>query len=256
MLGSYQVHQNWLHAFVFICLHLTTLPIGAKGNNIILTLVMFDPISISAYLAALLAITIWRICNKPKPIPIKGEGRKALGILGKSSVGKTTLYEQLNKNYTGHRGVQTLVNEVSAFEVHFDDGGSLEIEAGRDIGGDDLSRQKYYGDFLQKKDIIIYIFDLYLYLHDTNYEKSVNSDFDIINSNKKTNNRPEHIRVIPSHAEKFKNKKKYDSALKELRQKLINKDYRDIVLKDSIPLVDLTKDEQVKPIIEKLFKYK
>ena len=102
---------------------------------------------------------------------------KSLVVLGMKGAGKTRFYRFLqNKPFIeGESGI----DEYEEFEYKKQDGKTIYIRKGKDIGGsEDYINQ--YEDMIKKCDILVFCFDLNRYLSDSTYEKQVNARFDFV----------------------------------------------------------------------------
>lgn len=122
---------------------------------------------------------------------------KKLGILGMQESGKTLLLRNMQgKPYSGYAATST--EDYSKFSMTMPSGRRFEVQAGRDIGGDELYIRDYYEQFINDKDITIFVFDVKKYLYNEKYANDVRARLDFIYDKIKKNGnyRPEGIPAI------------------------------------------------------------
>lgn len=121
--------------------------------------------------------TVIAIANSDSTSTTKLVG-KSLGILGMQEAGKT----QILRNFQGKPYRQyeaTSTEDYSEFETKIGDR-TIKFQQGRDIGGGDMYIRDYYEDFIKNKDIILFVFDVYRYLRNSDYAKDVRARLDFI----------------------------------------------------------------------------
>ena len=180
------------------------------------------------------------------------EGKK-LGVIGMKGAGKTT--------YLTHLGLVeidkgTITTSYEAKTVHIGDR-TLEIAAGKDIGGED-DFMRFYKPWLvgaEKKDIIIFIFNGYRYLNDEDYGKNTRSRLDFIYQNYKQANSDvkefRNIVLLASHLDEYKNKDVKQMA-NEIRESVISKEYYTL-FNNNFSAIDLRDKKIVDEINKKIF---
>ena len=136
----------------------------------------FIPVLIGAAIGTA-AIIIAAASEDTNTEKVKGT---SLGILGMPGAGKTLFLRNLQgRPYTKYEQTSG-AEDYEPFDFCHK-GKTIRIQKGKDIGGNVENIKQYYDDFLNTKDICIFIFDLNKYIDQTNYRNEVNSRLDFIN---------------------------------------------------------------------------
>lgn len=181
-----------------------------------------------------------------RPKPRKYTNYISIAILGMKGSGKSLLY--CNLRNIPYNGKQTLIENYEPFDYKKGDGTVVHIAAGKDIGGDENLKQQFMQEFIEKKDFVIYVLDLYMYLNNDEYRRSVNADLAFIYQYRRYKQR---ILILLSHVDYFIGTKK-DDAINGFLQRIRNSDYYQFVSKNYAS-TNLTQKEQLKDIENKLF---
>ena len=172
---------------------------------------------------------------------------KSLVVLGMKGAGKTRFYRFLqNKPFIeGESGI----DEYEEFEYKKQDGKTIYIRKGKDIGGsEDYINQ--YEDMIKKCDILVFCFDLNRYLSDSTYEKQVNARFDFVCRKFKELKRSKGNFVkIASHMDEINDPK---NAIKQFDSLLKKKSYYKEFRYNFCP-VDMTNRKDLEKIENKIF---
>lgn len=179
----------------------------------------------------------------------KTEG-KSLSVLGMQGAGKTQLYNMLKGKY-GVKTVPTGTEPYNSFEIKLKDR-TVVISDGKDIGGSETYIKQYYKDMIFKNDIIIFIFNIKLYLNDRNEKRLVNARLEHLYEHCKNNkNIDKNVVIIGSFADKL-SKDELKDASSKLLESVGQKDYAKL-FKTNVFIIDITNKEQVKDMAEKIF---
>ena len=172
---------------------------------------------------------------------------KRLAVLGMKGAGKTRFYRHLqNKPYIeGESGV----DEYEEFEYKKQDGKTIYIRKGKDIGGSE-DYINLYEDMIKECDILVFCFDIKRYLSDSTYEKQVNVRFEFVCRKFKELNRPKGNFVkIASHIDEAKDPM---SAIKQFNNLLKKKSYYKEFIYNIYP-VNMTNKKDLEKIENKIF---
>ena len=173
---------------------------------------------------------------------------KRLAVLGMKGAGKTRFYRYLqNKPYVeGESGI----DEYEEFEFKKQDGKTIYIRKGKDIGGsEDFINQ--YEDMIKECDILVFCFDIKRYLSDSTYEKQANARFEFVCRKFKELNRSKGNFVkIASHLDETKDPK---SAIKQFNNLLKEKSYYNEFKYNLFFCADMTSRKDLEKIVKKIF---
>lgn len=166
-----------------------------------------------------------------------------LGIVGMKASGKTTLLNKL-------RGIEgspksTSKESYDSFEFKLNDGKTIQIDKGNDIGGN-KNYMAEYREIIKKNNVILYFFNVCEYLTNLDYKRECNSRLDHINSDIKNKK----IAIIASHSDLSGNDKNIlkEEILNQVQDKKYSK-----LFNDGFFVVNLTDDKENKELIEKIF---
>ena len=125
------------------------------------------------------------VCDGPgSPMSVFSDDKpltgKSLGIIGMPGAGKTQFLRKLQgRPYTKYEQTSG-AEDYEPFDFCHK-GKTIRFQKGKDIGGNVENIKQYYDDFLNTKDICIFIFDINKYIDQTNYRNEVNSRLYFIN---------------------------------------------------------------------------
>lgn len=194
-----------------------------------------------------LIVMLWQRYQERKFIkPLSGLHGKRIAVLGMKGAGKTRFYKFLQQEeYTEG---QTYEEKYPQFTYTKTDGTKILISEGTDIGGGEEFIPTWYEKLLGKSDSIIFVLDLYQYNTDVKYQKQTNARLEFIKNHM---DKDKDILTLLTHIDQFG--KRYKEAVNNFIDKLKEKDYADIVLKNYAP-VNMTESDQLRKIENKIFK--
>lgn len=119
--------------------------------------------------------TLWELIFGGETTTVEG---KSMGVLGMPEAGKTQFYKSL-------QGVPYKEFEATATEDYPEfnfriNQKVITVKAGRDIGGGERYIQQYYDQFIDNKDITVFVFDVKKYLEEPMYQRDVRDRLDYI----------------------------------------------------------------------------
>lgn len=191
-----------------------------------------------------------------KPLSSQNSSRLKIGILGMPGSGKTSLLRFLDKK-EHNVGGQSFDEPYDAFDynMHDEEKSTIYIKEGIDVPGAKESRLQHMAQFLDEKDALIYVFNIYEYMEGVNcieYEKETNADLEFINSHIRYKNGNLKVCVLMSHFDYYKSDKKKAQALDAFKKKFRKHCYSQVLFNNYAP-VNITDDEQLIKIEKKLF---
>lgn len=221
---------------------------------------MLDPFTqgFLVYSGVVISVMIWTFWkefhgDKIQPIPKSESSRIKLGILGMPGSGKTSLLNFLDNNNRTIGG-QSFDQPYEAFEYSFhdEDRSNVKVASGIDIPGAKESRQQHMMPFLNEKDVVIYIFDIFEYLSDREYEKDTNGDLEFIYSHCRYKSGSLKVCILLSHIDKYGSTRKKAKKLDEFKKKVRGLSYARVIFDNYAP-VNIMDKEQLIEIEKKLF---
>lgn len=184
-------------------------------------------------------------------IPING---KKIAVLGPQGSGKTTFLSFLrNKQASGEA---TGLEHYKPFDYKLQNGQTVRIEGGIDIGGGDEYRS-HYENLIKNNEAIIFIFDIHKYLTGYNktkdkYVQLTDARFKLVYDHFKANHPgeidPHKLVVIGSHKDKLK---QGDNKIKGAFYNLIRKKEYTEMFKN-FRICDLTNKNELKKIVDSI----
>lgn len=175
---------------------------------------------------------------------------KTLGVLGMVQAGKSRFLSNLG--LFPFSEAATNIKEYQSHILELNDR-KIKIQSGEDIGGN-IAIKHYYNQWIEEKDITVFIFDGPRFLTETSYEKDVKRRLHFIYNKAKVKYIDDsdftNIVVIVSHPDQFKGKK--EKMLEDIIGKVQNRKYC-ALLKSNVFAADLRSKEQVMEIANKIF---
>jgi len=173
---------------------------------------------------------------------------KRLAVLGMKGAGKTRFYRFLQKR--PYIEEETAIDDYEEFEYKTNDGKTIIIEKGKDIGGSEDYVRPLYENIIKDCDILVFCFDLKRYLSDSTYEKQVNVRFEFVCRKFKELKRSKGNFVkIASHIDEIKDS---NNAIKQFHSLLQKKSYYKEFIYNFFP-VDTTNRKDLEQIVNKIF---
>lgn len=127
----------------------------------------------------------------------------------------------------------------------------IKIAAGDDIGGTQAYMKQYGEEWIEKKDIIVFIFNAEEYLNEDEKKREVRAYLDFIFRHaKKTKKNEENIVILASRRDAFDDK---DNPRDRILNDLAGKDYVSL-LKTNFMVADLREKKNVEPFLNRTFK--
>jgi len=181
---------------------------------------------------------------------IKKINGKKLAILGMDQSGKTYYFYFLQgKEYK--EGPQTKISKIESFYYKKEDGTSIKIAEGYDIGGSKLFIKDHYEQLMNDSDCVIFMFDISKYDKEYEYTKEVHARFEFLYRMKNTlgiddNN----FKLFATHADLL-SKNELDLVNDTLNRNLESKEYKDI-LKCDLFVIKMTDKKRLKELTDLL----
>ena len=172
--------------------------------------------------------------------------KNKLCLIGMKASGKTTLLNQLRN--VEELPEETFNEEYDSFKYILSPDKTIYIDKGVDIGGN-KNYMSDYGKLIKNNDVIFYFLNIQRYLTEIDYKRECNSRLAYINPH--INNKK--FAVIATHPDQSKLSKNElkDKMLDHIRDKpyskLFNRDFY---------IANLTNKQEVRKLIERIFKYK
>ena len=215
---------------------------------------IFDPF----WAWKLLFRALWDLIFGGETTTVEG---KTMGVLGMPEAGKTQFYKSLKgEPYRIYEG--TAAEDYPEFNFKINQK-VIKVKAGRDIGGTESYVQHYYTDFIDYKDIIVFVFDVKKYLEEPTYQRDVRDRLDFIwrkmsvkaklESSPSSNDVTAYIKkkfiLFGSHLDQLSDQQKKD-ALGQLHESVKGKVFREMY-HNNMYIVDLRDRNLLFEIFEK-----
>lgn len=179
----------------------------------------------------------------------KTDGYK-LGVIGMSFAGKTTFLLQLGvidefKLGTAHQEYNDKEILIGERIIH--------IDSGEDIGGSELWAKNYYQDWIENKDIIVFIYNGAEYLSNREYQRKTRTRLDFIYNNYKKRSNVDgykNVVIIASHSDLYKGGN--EELHKRLLEDVQNREYSKL-FDCNFFVAKLNDNKSVKTIANKIF---
>jgi len=174
------------------------------------------------------------------------EGNK-IAVLGMPGAGKTTFYNILQGKHisttpTYEEDIDPFVYNINGRDVYFD--------KCKDIGGGESHINNWYLELIDRNEVVFFFFDVYKFLNESPYQKETKARLDFVyETTKRVGGRQ--TAMILTHIDSFPKIKIPEIQLK-VQKAIGNKEYQALFKKNVFP-VDITKEEEVKKIMKKLF---
>lgn len=194
-----------------------------------------------------LGLEVYRYLKKNSTRLVKTKGT-TLGVFGTFGAGKTTFL-----NCIGVIDKVVLGTSVVSYDETIIKIGEREIKiaAGDDIGGTQDYMKQYGEEWIEKKDIIVFIFNAEEYLNEDEKKREVRAYLDFIFRHaKKIKKNEENIVILASRRDAFDDK---DNPRDRILNDLAGKDYVSL-LKTNFMVADLREKKNVEPFLNRTFK--
>ena len=189
--------------------------------------------------------TIWYLKkNGTRLFKTKGT---TLGVLGTLGAGKTTFLNCIGVVDTVEYG--TSLEHYRETTIKFGER-EIKIAAGCDIGGTSDYMGRFGEEWIEKKDIIVFIFNAEEYLNKDEKKREVRAYLDFIFRHaKKTKKDGKNIVILASRRDAFDDK---DNPRDRILKDLAGKDYVSL-LETNFMVADLREKKNVEPFLNRIF---
>ena len=170
-----------------------------------------------------------------------------LGVLGTMGAGKTTFLKHIGIFDVVKDGTQKENYDETTIKI-----GErvIKIAAGCDIGGTHDNMARFGEEWIEKKDIIVFIFNAEEYLNKDEKKREVRAYLDFIFRHaKKAKKDEENIVILASHRDAFDDK---DNPRDRILKDLAGKDYVSL-LETNFIVIDLREKKNVEPLLNRIF---
>lgn len=170
-----------------------------------------------------------------------------LGVFGTPKAGKTTFLNCIGVFDTVEYG--TTLEHYPETTIKIGER-YIKIAAGCDIGGTHHNMSRFGEEWIEKKDIIVFIFNAEEYLNEDEKKREVRAYLDFIFRHaKKTKKNGKNIVILASRRDAFDDK---DNPRDRILEDLAGKDYVSL-LETNFIVIDLREKKNVEPLLNKIF---
>lgn len=173
--------------------------------------------------------------------------KNKIAVLGMPGAGKTTFYNMLQGKHisttpTYEEDIDSFVYKINGRDVHFD--------KCKDIGGGESHINNWYLELIDRNEVVFFFFDVYKFLNESPYQQNTMARMDFVyETTKRVGGRE--TAMILTHLDSFP-KSKFHEILPKVQKAIGNKEYQ-ALFKRNVFCVDITREKEVKKIMEKLF---
>lgn len=193
-----------------------------------------------------LGLRTYRYLKKNSTRLVKTKG-KTLGVFGTFGAGKTTFLNCIGVIDTFRKGTSLESYDETIIKIGERE---IKIAAGCDIGGTHHYMRRFGEEWIEKKDIIVFIFNAEEYLNEDEKKREVRAYLDFIFRHaKKAKKDEENIVILASHGDAFDNK---DNPRDRILKDLAGKDYVNL-LETNFMVADLREKKDVEPLLNIIF---
>lgn len=173
--------------------------------------------------------------------------KNKIAVLGMKGAGKTTFYNILQGKHisttpTFEDDIDPFVSNINGRVVHFD--------KCKDIGGGKDHVRNWYSELINRNEVVFFFFDVYKFLNDSLYQQETMTIMDFVYETIKGAGDKETAMIL-THLDSFP-KSKFHEILPKVQKAIGNKEYQ-ALFKRNVFCVDITREKEVKKIMEKLF---
>lgn len=175
---------------------------------------------------------------------------RSICLLGMPVAGKTSILRILQGvDYGEYKQTPGGGEPFRSFECVLSDDIRLGVSEGIDINGEDVNIRQYYEDLLNKCDTVLFIFNIYKYLNNREYEKNTNDRFDYIY--KHISKQIKELAFIGTHLDQF-DKSEQRKVIDKFMDRIKWREYSDMF--KCLMAIDATNAKHVKKEMCKIFK--
>lgn len=214
---------------------------------------------IPAIIVVVAGLTIIIIFGDSGKKTFKGEKSVDLAILGPNEAGKTTLWNFFKgtpdcKGYhetEGKTAVSFVASDIVWTAIKPDKPERKLKFTGYDINGNGDFIRTDWEKLIEKSNMVIFVFNAYKYLNNTEYQRDVNQRMGFVHSTvgKQTDTKKRGIWLLGSYADKLSDRKKDWAKIIDI---IKTKPYCEISHNNAC--VNLTKEDELKEYYKKMFK--
>lgn len=170
-----------------------------------------------------------------------------LGVLGTMKAGKTTFLNRIGVIDTDEDGTHLEKYDETIIKIGERE---IKIAAGCDIGGSHDNMSRFGEEWIENKDIIVFIFNAEEYLNKDEKKREVRAYLDFIFRHaKKAKKDKENIVILASRRDAFDDK---DNPRDRILKDLAGKDYVSL-LETNFMVADLREKKNVEPFLNRIF---
>lgn len=190
-------------------------------------------------------IGVITLCLIGTLLPVQG---KKIAVLGMKGAGKTMFNCFLqNKPYSE---LVTVDNKYESFDYVKSDGTKIHIRGGWDYGGSKDVAIASNEKLIAESDTIFFLFDFSEYIKNEDYKEETNSRLRFIT----TSVGDKELYVFGTHIDIVENYKLLNRSIEEFKTYLEKNGFTCKIKQGNLALLDMTNKEELKQVIDKLFK--